>query len=107
MPEAPPAQSRPSTVQSAMTITSMASAGIEDDEPFDQTQLTFEPEDLNYGKAVSSAKHGPYYMHMGDTVCSICFKNIATFMCCFVADINVCPASFLDLMHDAIVALAT
>lgn len=68
MPEAPPAQTRTSVAQSAMTITSMASAGIEDDDPFDQTQLTFEPEDPNYGQASSSAKHGPYYMHMGDSV---------------------------------------
>ena len=69
-----------STVQSAMTITSVTSAGVEDDEPFDQMQLSFKPEDPNYGKAISCAKHGPYYMHLGDRVCSICFKNITTFM---------------------------
>ena len=81
MPEVPPAQSRTSTAQSAMTIMSIASAAVEDDDSSDLSQMTFEPHDTRFGKAISCAKHGPYYMHMGDRLRSICFQNLTTFMC--------------------------
>lgn len=76
----PPLQSRASTAETAMTIKSHVPEIDEDDEPFEIAKMTFEPHDPRYGQSISSAKHGPYYMHMGDRVCSICIRNITTFM---------------------------
>ena len=63
MPEEPPRQSRASTVQSIMTVTSNASLGIVD-EYFDMPQMSFDPPDGRYGEAISNVRHGPYYMHV-------------------------------------------